>query len=136
MNIWWVKFDSEMKNLYFLQPLHFLNMDVRQVDLLTQFCKICTKFMEFSWLWLFKIVNYINAKRHEKFCRCGIGRIDATPVFSQTVLIILIHPVVFPLIWFLSFRGPKNQRHSRTLCILMKFWHKCKLTWNKLQQTF
>ena len=68
-------------------------MDLRQVDLLTQFCKICTKNMDFSWLWLLRIVNYINAKRHEKFCRCSIGRIDATPVFSQTVLMILIHPL-------------------------------------------
>ena len=53
--------------------------------------------MEISYLLLFKTINYFDANRHENFCRCAIGRIDATAIFSQTVLIILIQPVHLPM---------------------------------------
>ena len=88
-----MKFDSDMNNSYFLKPNHFSNMSLRKVELVTQFCKIWKKFMEISWLLLFKIVYYIETNRHENFCRCGIDRIDATALFSQTVLILREHPV-------------------------------------------
>ena len=36
---------------------------------------------------------YLCKKGMKFFSICGIGRIDATTIFSQTVLIILTHPV-------------------------------------------
>ena len=47
MNIFCLKFDSEKNNLNLFKPHNFLVMDVGQVDLPTQFCKICTKSIEF-----------------------------------------------------------------------------------------
>ena len=40
--------------------------------------------MEISQLLLFKTINYIDANRHEIFCKCAIGRIEATASYFFT----------------------------------------------------
>ena len=75
-------------------------------------------------------VNYIDANKDKNLWRCGLGRKGATPIFSKTVLIILIHPVQpFAVLHFPLYSD--NDYHSQQLCP----WHSVTLrstVWDQL----